>query len=39
MTRAGMPIPARLNLAIAAVQLLVLCSLLWAAGRLAGYAD
>jgi len=31
------PIPARLNLAIAAVQLAVLCLILWAAGRVHGW--
>jgi fatty acid desaturase len=30
-------IPARLNLAIAGVQLLLLCSILWAAGRVQGW--
>jgi fatty acid desaturase len=32
-----LPIPARLNLAIAAVQLAVLCLILWAAGRVDGW--
>jgi fatty acid desaturase len=38
VTRAGMPIPARLNLAVAAVQLVALCALLWAAGRVHDWA-
>jgi fatty acid desaturase len=33
MTREEFPIPARLNLTIAAVQLVVLCVILWAAGQ------
>jgi fatty acid desaturase len=33
MSRSGFPIPGRLNLAIAAVQLCTLCLILWAAGR------
>lgn len=37
MNRSTFPIPARLNLAIAAVQLLALCLILWAAGRVHGW--
>ncbi|HEV7508908.1 MAG TPA: fatty acid desaturase [Thermoanaerobaculia bacterium] len=33
MNRSGFPIPARLNLTIAAVQLCTLCLILWAAGQ------
>lgn len=35
--RSDFPIPARLNLTIAAVQLAALCSILWAAGRVHGW--
>jgi len=33
MIDSGLPIPGRLNLAIAAVQVVCLCAILWAAGR------
>ena len=33
MNRSELPIPARLNLAIAAVQVVCLCAILWAAGQ------
>jgi fatty acid desaturase len=37
MSRSSFPIPARLNLGIAAVQLAALCAILWAAGRVHGW--
>ncbi|HLX06365.1 MAG TPA: fatty acid desaturase [Thermoanaerobaculia bacterium] len=37
MSRSAFPIPARLNLGIAAVQLVLLCTILWAAGQVHGW--